>query len=307
MDIGLALPHYDFSFPSERRADVAGVVEYATRAEDLGFDSVWVSDHLFLDLARYGGPATRFGTPEAFSMLSALASGTRRVRFGPLVLCSAFRAPALLAAQARSVNEASSARLELGLGAGWYEAEFDELGIPFEAPGRRIAHATAVAATVRAAAGSPPVFVGGKGGPVLMRMVARAADGWNVVWRITPEQYAQRLEVLRAACAAEDRDSRTVDLSVGLYTLVGTDAADLKRRYEALQAWMPGRALDATSLEEFAAGGLVGTPRECAQRIEEFRALGVGRVVLGLAGLPFSVYDDEQMDLVASELIPLVR
>src|SRR5438105_11300774 len=68
MKVGLALPHYDFSYPSEQPATVVSVQDYARRAEALGFDSVWVSDHLFLDLARYGGPPRRYGTPEATTM-----------------------------------------------------------------------------------------------------------------------------------------------------------------------------------------------------------------------------------------------
>ncbi|TMK81349.1 MAG: LLM class flavin-dependent oxidoreductase, partial [Actinobacteria bacterium] len=104
MKVGLALPHYDFSlgdfsFPSEQPATVARVVDYARRAEVLGFDSVWVSDHLFLDLAKYGGPPKRYGTPEATSMLTALAGATERIRFGSLVLCASFRHPVFLAAQ----------------------------------------------------------------------------------------------------------------------------------------------------------------------------------------------------------------
>lgn len=305
MKIGLALPHYDFSFPAERRATVRDVVEYGRRAEDLGFDSVWVSDHLFLDLARYGGPAHRYGTPEALTMLAALAGATERVRIGSLVLCAAFRNARILAAQARSIDEMSGGRLELGLGSGWYQAEFDEAGIPFETPGRRIERLARAAAVLGECGVRAPLWIGGKGGPKIMRIVAEYADGWNVCWRITPEEYRARASVLDEACARAGRDPGSVSRSVGLYTLLGSDRADLERRYERLRAWMPG-IVGATPLDEFARGALVGTPEECAARVKEFEALGVDHVIVSLASLPFAVYDDEQLE-PARALMALVR
>src|SRR5437867_4125038 len=122
MKLGLALPHYDFSFPDHAPVTMARILDYARRAEAVGFDSVWVSDHLFLDLGKYGGPPQRQATPEALAMLAAVAATTSRVRLGSLVLCASFRHPALLASQARSLHDLSEGRFELGLGAGWYEA-----------------------------------------------------------------------------------------------------------------------------------------------------------------------------------------
>src|SRR5437588_12226978 len=145
MKVGLALPHYDFSFPSEQPATVRRVLDYARRAEELGFDSVWVSDHLFLDLAKYGGPPKRYGTPEATAMLTALAAATTHVRFGSLVLCASFRHPVFLAAQLQTIHGMSDGRLEVGLGAGWYEPEFNAAGIPFGTAGQRIDRLSVVA------------------------------------------------------------------------------------------------------------------------------------------------------------------
>lgn len=303
MKIGLGLPHYDFSFPDARPARVADVVAYAQRAQDAGFASVWVSDHLFLDLSRYGGPATRYATPDAFTMLAAVAGATTTVRIGTLVLCVPFRNTAVTAQQVRSVQDLSGGRLELGLGAGWNEEEFVAAGIPFDRPGARIAVLEEAAAALRAEA---PVWIGGKGGPKIAATVARAADGWNVVWQMTPEIYAERLATLRAACAAEGRDPGEVRLSVGLTTLLGRDDADLRARYGRLQAWSPGGFLGATALDAFATGRLVGTIEECARIVKGFDALGVEEIILAPASLPFSVFEDEQIDL-AAELIEAVR
>jgi len=306
MRIGLALPHYDFSFPDGAPTSIERVVDYARRCEALGFDSVWVSDHLFLDLARYGGPARRHGTPEAMATLSAIAAATERVRIGSLVLCAAFRNPAVLAEQARSIHEASGGRLELGIGAGWNEAEFTEAGIPFGSAGSRIRHLADVAEVLRArlAGGGPPVWIGGKGGPKIMKVVAEHAHGWNVVWQMTPDDYGRRLQTLADACATVGRDPATVGLSVGLSTVIGDDERDLARRYARLQRWAPGGALDEIRLEEWARGRLVGTIDGAAARIQEYEALGVSEIVLGPANVPFSVYDDDQLELIARELIP---
>jgi alkanesulfonate monooxygenase SsuD/methylene tetrahydromethanopterin reductase-like flavin-dependent oxidoreductase (luciferase family) len=308
MKVGVALPHYDFSYPSEQPATIASVVSYAERAEGLGFDSVWVSDHLFLDLARYGGPPKRYGTPEALATLTAVSARTSRVRFGSLVLCASFRHPVFLAAQLQSIHEMGAGRLEVGLGAGWYEAEFNAAGIPFGTAGQRIERLGVVAGQLDARLDPrPPLIVGGKGGPKVARVVAEHADGWNVCWRITPDEYRARLDTLGEACAEAKRDPGSVSLSVGLYTLLGTDENDVQARYEALQAWTPGGALDGVPLSKYASGALVGTPDEAAARIKEFEALGVDEIIVSAASLPFSVYDDEQLELIARELIPRVR
>src|SRR6187200_1396447 len=96
MRVGIALPHYEQSFPDGRALDWTALRDAATRAESLGFDSVWISDHFFLDLARYGASGI-MGSLEAFSSLAALAAVTERVRLGTLVACAPFRHPAVVA------------------------------------------------------------------------------------------------------------------------------------------------------------------------------------------------------------------
>lgn len=333
MKIGLALPQYDFSYPDGRPADLDATIEWAQRAERAGFDSVWLSDHFFLDLSRYGGPSTRYGALEPLTALSAIAVETERVRLGTLVLCYAFRHPPLLAKMAATLDVVSGGRLELGLGAGWYEAEFRELGIEFPAPGERMDRLGEVLDIVRGMLTHerfsyegkhyrvddapnepqpvqrprPQVFVGSKGGPRSLRLVAEAADGWNTVWRWNPRTYGERVAALETACAKADRDPGTVRRSLGLYTLLGTDRADLEKRYRALQEWAPGGMLDATTLDGFASDGLVGTPDECAATLEQFAALGVEHVVVSVGALPFAIHDSDQIDLIAETLVGRVH
>ena len=139
MRLGIALPHYDISFPDQQPATFDRVAGYAGRAESAGFHQLWVSDHFWLDLERYGGPAGRQGTPECWTTLSALAVRTSRVRLGSLVLAAGFRPPTLLAKMAATLDQLAGGRLDLGLGAGWNEAEFTENGLPFPRPGERLA------------------------------------------------------------------------------------------------------------------------------------------------------------------------
>lgn len=307
MDIGLALPHYDFSFPDGADVSMARVLDYAARAETLGFDSVWVSDHLFLDLVKYGGPSRRYRATEALTTMAAVAARTQRVRIGSLVLCASFRVPGILAEELRTIDDIARGRLDVGIGAGWYEPEFAGCGIPFGTPGQRIERMREVARALDGAIGDIPLFIGGKGGPRVMSVVAEHGDGWNVVWKTPLDEYRSRLDTLAAACAAVNRDPATVRLTVGFTTLLGTDERDLAQRFRRLQEWTPGGALNSVSLDTWRKGTLVGTPDECAQTIKEFEAFGVETVVCAPASLPFSVYDDEQLDLIATELIPRVR
>jgi F420-dependent oxidoreductase-like protein len=332
MKVGVALPHYDFSFPDGRAADVDTVVAFAKRAETLGFDSVWVSDHFFLDLVKYGGAATRYGSLEALTTLAAVAMGTERVRLGTLVLCEAFRHPPVLAKMASTLDVVSNGRLELGLGAGWYEAEYRAFEIPFPPVGERIARLRETVDIVGGMLTSerftydgrfyhvadapndplpiqrprPPIWIGGKGGPKIMRIVAEAADGWNSVWRWSPASYAERLDELARACDRAGRDPAGVRKSVGLFTVVGTDERDFERRWRTACDVAP---VDTSrmSAADLARDALVGPADACIARIKEFETLGVEHLVCTFGLVPFSVSDEEQLDVFAREVLPAVR
>jgi len=330
MRVGLALPHYDFSFPDGRPLAWDRLLDAALRAERLGFDSAWISDHFFLDLARYGGTDVPAGSVEPFTAVAALASRAEKIRLGTLVACAPFRHPAHVAKMATSIDIASGGRFDLGLGAGWYEPEFGAFGYPFETLGARFAmleeSVAAIAALFHegpvdlegehvrfsgafnhptpATPGGPPIWLGGKGGPRLLQLAARHAAGWNVVWKATPEWHAERAAALRRACEGEGRDPSTIRLSVGLYTLVGEDEADVARRYRGLQEWAPGGALDDTPLEEFARDTLTGTVEECVDRLRAFADAGVEEFIACAAPVPFAVHDWGAVDLIAEGLIP---
>jgi probable F420-dependent oxidoreductase len=329
MKLGLALPHYDFSFPDGRPVSFEAVAGYAERADRDGWHELWVSDHFWLDLTRYGGPEGRNGTPECLTLLAALATRTRRARLGTLVLAAGFRAPALLAKMVATVDQIAGGRLDVGLGAGWHAEEFTENGFPFPGPGERLAMLEETIGVLRARLAEPPtafagrifrveaapllpgpvqrprppIWVGGRGDR-LLGLVARAADGWNLVWSVLPEQYEQRLGVLRAACAAVDRPFEQVRRSVGLTTLIGRDPDDLVARWRRLQAWQPGGALEGVELRQWAQGRLVGTADEVLAQLRGWQERGVEQVVCAFAAAPFALFEDEQLDLAAELVLP---
>jgi probable F420-dependent oxidoreductase len=329
MRFGIALPHYDFSFPDRRKVTFDDVAEFARDAERMGFDSVWISDHFFLSLARYGGGDALHGSLEPLTTLAALSQTTDRIRLGTLVACAPFRHPGILAKQATALDLWSGGRVDLGIGAGWYEDEFTAFGYGFGSTRDRFALLEETLQVLRALFGDgpvehdgdrfhlhgaynhpepaqrpgPPIWLGAKGGDRSLALAARYCDGWNTVWRWTPETYAERVRAAGRACESAGRDPSTLRRSVGLYTLVGEDDRDLERRYEVLQRWTPGVALDGQSLAEFSEGALVGTPQRIRERVDEFAGLGVEELVLSPASLPFAFFDRSMIELFAESVV----
>jgi F420-dependent oxidoreductase-like protein len=330
MRMGLALPHYTFSFPDHEPLTWPRLVDAARRAERLGFDSVWISDHFVWDLARYGGPAELQGTVEPFTALAGLAAVTERVRLGTLVAAAPFRHPAIVAKMATTIDLASGGRFDLGLGSGWYEREFEAFGYRFGTAGSRFsileesveviagllheepfsfagAHFTLREAFNRPRPlqeGGPPIWVGGKGGRRLLRLAARHAAGWNTVWKWTPETYGERIAELERLAKEEGRDPASIRRSVGLSTLLGEDEADLAERYRAMQRWTPGGAIDDVPLATWATDTLTGTIEACVERLRAFADHGVEEMIVAPASLPFAVFDWDEVELIADRLIP---
>lgn len=330
MRVGLTLPHYDFSLPGPGPVTFERVSEVATEAERLGFDSVWMSDHFFTTLERYGGDDRLHGSLEPLTTLAALAPLTERVRLGTLVLSAAFRHPAVLAKSATAIDLLSGGRLDLGLGAGWYAPEFEAFGYPFGSAGERF-HALEETLEVLArllAEGPasyegelfrlreaynhprpaqsprPPIWVGGKGGPRLLGLVARLADGWNTAWRWTPEAYADRVAAARRACERVGRDPSTLRLSVGLFTVLGSDDADLERRYALMAERLPPGVAAQMPLETLRRECLAGTPEEVLERLGRFAELGVEELIVSPAPIWFALPDPSMMDLLGESLVP---
>jgi probable F420-dependent oxidoreductase len=330
MRFGLTLPHYGFSLPTGSIA-FADAAEWARRAESLGFDSVWVSDHFFYSFARYGADPSPMASLEPLTMLAGIAEVTDRVRLGTLVLCAAFRHPAVLAKAATSIDLLSGGRLDLGLGAGWMAEEFEAFGYRYGPVGERFTileetfdvlkrlfsgesvtydgpNVTLREAVLRPAPDRPPpLWVGGKGGPRLLRLAARLADGWNVVWRMSPDAYAGKVADVRAACEAVGRDPATFGLSVGLYSLIGEDEAAARAAFERGRAAAPGNAMAEEDYDTWRADTLSGTPEQVLERVAAFESLGVGEIIVAPSVLPFAIHEPDQVDLFAERVIAARR
>ena len=330
MRVGLALPHYDFSVPGRGPVTFALIAEAARTAERLGFDSVWMSDHFFASLERYGGDDALHGSLEPLTTLAALAPMTERVRLGTLVLSAAFRHPAMLAKSATAIDLLSGGRLDLGLGAGWYAPEFEAFGYPFgstgerfgvleetlevltrlfaEGPasyeGRRFALHEAYNHPLPAQRPRPPIWLGGKGGPRLLSLAARFADGWNTAWRWTPDAYGHRVTAARHACEEIGRDPATLRLSLGLFTVVGEDEVDLDRRFGLMRERLPVGVVDKIPRNVLEQECLVGTPERVLARLGRFAELGVEEVIVSAAPLWFSLPDPSMLDVLADTVIP---
>jgi alkanesulfonate monooxygenase SsuD/methylene tetrahydromethanopterin reductase-like flavin-dependent oxidoreductase (luciferase family) len=216
------------------------LLSMARAAEDAGFDSVWVGDHLLYDLP---GGVTR-GPWEAWTSLAALAVATHRVEIGPLVASTSFHAPAMLAKQAATVDAISNGRLIVGLGAGWNEREYRAFGFPYDHRVSRFEEAFTVVRTLLrqgrvdfdgayyrvedcvldpgpVRAGGPPLMLGSIG-PRMLRIGLPHVDAWNVWWSDygnTPEGFAAVKQ--RVDEAAADAGRRPGDVAATAAVLVG--------------------------------------------------------------------------------------
>jgi alkanesulfonate monooxygenase SsuD/methylene tetrahydromethanopterin reductase-like flavin-dependent oxidoreductase (luciferase family) len=229
--IGIQLPEV------EREVRWPELRSMARLAEDAGFDSLWLGDHL---LYRFADGSAR-GPWEAWTTLAGLAAATSRIALGPLVACTSFHDPAMLAKMAVTVDEISGGRLILGLGAGWNETEYRAFGFPFDHRIARFEEAFTIIRTLLregsidfvghyyeardcellprpARAGGPPLLLGSSG-PRMLEIAAPHMDAWNAWYAHVgnrPEGVAPLRERVDAACIAAGRDPSEVERTVAV-------------------------------------------------------------------------------------------
>jgi F420-dependent oxidoreductase-like protein len=301
----------------QQGADYSRLLAVARATEQLGFDAFFRSDH-YLGMGDGDGLP---GPTDAWLTLAGLALQTSRIRLGTLMSPITFRYPGPLAVSVAQVDEMSGGRVELGLGAGWFEAEHTAYGIPFppaaerfdrleeqlailtglwETPvGQRFSFAGKFYPVTDSPAlpkpvqrPHPPILIGGRGPRRTPQLAARYADEFNVAF-VSIEQTAAVFGRVREACQAAGRDPGSLVYSAGHTVCCGRDEAELARRAEAI-GW---------DLATQRADGLVGTPDEIVDRLGAFAELGATRFYLQVLDL----HDLDHLELIASEVLPQVR
>ncbi len=284
----------------------AEILAIAGAAEGAGLEAFFRSDHY----GSFPGPAD-LPTTDAWATLAGLARDTSRIGLGVLVSPVTFRLPGNLAKVVGTVAEMSDGRVEVGLGAGWNEVEHRRHGLPFPPLGERFDMLEEQLAIVHglwtepdgwgyngehwqvgdarfrprpvAARGGrrhPNLIVGGSGGPRMARLVARYADEFNLT-SASPDAATEAYLRVRAACRDAGRDPTSMTYSAMTGVLVAEDEAVLRRRVEALLAIVGRDAADADDwLAERRRRWIMGTPDEARQRVAEFAAAGVERLML---------------------------
>ncbi len=196
------------------------------RADELGVDSIWFWDHFF---PLYGNPnGNHF---ECWSLLAAAAIDTRAPQIGPMVTCIGYRNPELLASIAATVDQLAGGRLVLGLGAGWFERDYDEYGYDFGEARDRVRTLREALPRIKGRisrlhpgpAGPMPILVAGSGEKVMLRLVAEHAQMWNTIGSV--DDFERKSAVLDEWCARLGRDPREIErtANVGGLTVKSVD------------------------------------------------------------------------------------
>jgi F420-dependent oxidoreductase-like protein len=301
----------------QQGADYGRLLAVARAAEGLGFDAFFRSDHYL----RMGGGSGLPGPTDSWVTLAALARETSRIRLGTLMTAATFRYPGPLAIAVAQVDEMSSGRVELGLGAGWFEAEHAAYGIPFPGVAERFDRLEEQLAIITGLwetpvgetfsfEGSyypltdspalpkpvqrprPPILVGGLGPRRTPRLAARFADEFNAAFA-RPEETGAAFGRAWDACGEAGRDPASLVYSASQTVCCGRTGAEVARRAAAI-----GR-----EVAELEADGLAGSPAQVVDKLGVFADTGASRMYLQVLDL----HDLDHLELIAAEVLPQVR
>jgi probable F420-dependent oxidoreductase len=308
--VGLALENFT---PPSVSPDVDAILRYAKRADELGFDSLWAWDHILL------GSKQAFPFLESLSTLAAVAAVTERVALATGVLVLPVRNPVVLAKVTSSLDQISGGRLILGVASGWYEREFEAVGVSFHDRGRifvrnldilerfwtedrvtgeadEMSFKNAVMLPKPYRGRKPTLLIGGYVDRVLRRVATRS-DGW-LTYFYTAESFARAWDkiLMFAQEAGRDPDTLTNVAQLPICIDETYQAADRKVRD------FLGRYFDMASWSESTADSAIrGTPEQCVEQLAEHVRSGVRHIAL----VPWN-YDPDQVERIATEVVPML-
>lgn len=296
---GVFLPFYAFKFDERRTSAPFDRIKNVVReCERLGYDSIWLDDHLF-----YGKKPVF----ECWTTLSALSTSTEKIRLGTMVLCSSFRNPALLAKMAATFDVISNGRLEFGIGVGIQKDEHDAYGIPFLKANERVDRMKEAVEIIKKMwteektsyrgkfyrtndaicepkplqKPHPPLIIAGGGEKLTLKVVAKYADRFD--WGAIPsfELYKHKIDALKSHCKAVGRNFEEIEKScwLGGQIYIAQNQKDLSER---ILLWKQ----KSVSLEDFKKLNLVGTPDVFRKKIQQYTNFGVTYFMLFFGDLP---------------------
>jgi F420-dependent oxidoreductase-like protein len=289
-------------------------VEIAVLAEQLGFDSIWVYDHFH----NVPVPAHE-AVFECWTTIAAISQRTSRIRLGQMVGCNSYRNPGLLAKITSTVDVISGGRLDWGIGAGWYENEYRGYGYEFKKPSDRIGMLRETVEIVKSMwtnaettydgkyykmerancdpkplqQPTPPVWIGGGGEKVTLRVVAEHADVSN--FGSSVEEFVRKREILKGHCAAIGRVEETIRKTVSSEVFIR------ETEKEIIEAG--SRSLWGEPAESWRAKALVGTPEQVSEKIQRYLDAGCTGFVPWCPDYPST----ETLELFARHVMPNFR
>ena len=294
--------------------DPRQLIDYGIRMEALGFDSLWVWDHILL------GVEPNFPIIDSLTLLTAIGARTKTIKLGTGILVLPLRNPVILAKQLSSMDQLNEGRLIMGMAAGWYKREFDAVGVPFEKRGKimdinlDVLNEFWTKDLVQGDFGDhkipagvmypkpvqrprPPILIGGYVDVVLKRAALRG-DGW-LTYFYRPESFARSWAKIRNFAKEGGKDPDTLMNAAQLPIMVGKSRAAIETE---MMDWL-GKEWDYAPWSEFTKDrAILGTVDECVPEVKEHLAVGVQKIIF----VPYK-YDMEQIKIIARDIIPRLR
>jgi len=284
------------------RLDYPSVLALAKAYERFGFEYTGVFDH-FLPIYSRDDAAVL----ECWTTLGALARDTSSIRLGPFVTCTSYRNPLIVAKMAANIDNVSDGRLYLGVGLGWYDKEFRAMGVEFGTFSERLARtsefievlkrlwsekSTTYSGKYFAISRSlayprptqkphPPLMIGTeKGGDKVLKLISRFADIANVGWNMSLETLANKFAAVDKECRSAGREPSSILKSTNFDLILGETEAEVKKRIESTELKFRPKFGGMKAYKAKIGGGLVGTPEQCARKLQRLKKMGVDLVFL---------------------------